>query len=101
MKIKVFSLIILVCIFSSCSSKLNDDVIRATGWKYGSGFYIGDFISFDHVWTLKKDTIYFKENPLAIVKDCYNRNDNQNVMEIISFDNNFRGTYFGKFNIKP
>lgn len=100
MKIKVFILVIFVSIFS-CSSKLSNNEIRNIQWKYGDGFHISDLIIFNQRIDFNEGTIYLKKKPVALIKKCFKRNDNQYVMEIISLENSQIGTYYGKFNINP
>lgn len=63
----IFLALFCSIICSSCNS------IEQTTWKYNNGFYIGDVISFNSYFTLKNDTIYSKEIPIAIVVNTKQR----------------------------
>ena len=62
------TLIFLGLVLSSCS-RLSNDEISKSWWKYGSGFSLGDVLIFDET-NLKGDTIFENQESVAIIKSC-------------------------------
>jgi len=93
MKISVFKILFLA-ILSGCS--ISNDTIEDYNWKYREGYYIGDWIEFQSVYSLKNDTIFINDSATALITKSYKRIDGSEVMEIQSITANETGTYFAK-----
>lgn len=52
-------------LFTSCA--VHDEELKKGFWKFGGGYYIGDFLDFN-TYDLRNDTIYFRGKPEAILK---------------------------------
>lgn len=63
--------LILLCLFLGCSKE--KALKNANFWKYAGGDYIQDLIIFDENYTLKKDTIYYLDQPQYLILD-YKKN---------------------------
>ena len=48
---------------------MKNEEIKKSGWKYGSGYHISDFLRFDDN-NLKGDTIYRSNKPIAVIIYC-------------------------------
>jgi hypothetical protein len=90
-----FSLAFLLSL-SACSSheeKLQDYSL----WKYGDGYYAGDFLSFRQGENLSQDTIFVNHKPVARLKRVYTRPFIGDViLEIYNMEKTQTGEYFGK-----
>ena len=76
---------------------LNNDEVKKLGWKYGNGFHIGDVISFDEIYTLRNDTIFFNNKAKAKIVSSRRRIDGSEILIIKSLINNKKGNYYAKW----
>lgn len=88
--------IFFLLLVSSCS--FNNSEIIERNWKYGNGFWIGDFPTFDNSnnskYKLSNDTIYDSDRAIAIIigtTRSYVLYDNE--IEIKSISTGQLGTY--------
>jgi hypothetical protein len=67
-------------------------------WKYSGGDRITgqDFLEFDDYWTIKKDTLYMGEQPVAKVISLVKRCFIDYELKIQSFDKQETGYYVSK-----
>ena len=89
-----YTLLMFTIILCSCS--INNSELKEGYWKYGGGYYIGDFISFEGM-TLKNDTIFNEKKPFVIL---VNSKDypfvNHEEIEIKSLTSDESGFYYMK-----
>lgn len=68
-----YNLLFISLIYSSfvvvSCARIDNDTIKKSWWKYGSGYRICDRLDFDNN-NLKGDTIYLNNKPIAIVLSC-------------------------------
>ena len=76
------------------SCKMTDEHIENKPWKYGSGYYLGDWVEFKNTHLkLKHDTIFDNNKPVAVV---INRNKSMfsgNKIILQSLSTKEKGTY--------
>lgn len=92
---KIFVVIVSFILISCKSESIDFDYVKTSYWQYDNGFKIGkgDFISFENdnkVFSLKGSIIYFKDEPLAVIKYVDKKN---NELIVESIDNQERGMY--------
>jgi hypothetical protein len=81
---------ILIILFFSCARIENRE------WKYQDGFSIGDWIEFDDVGlTIRNDTIFNKEKPIARIYD-YNQRIIDQILIIEALNDTTKGYYCSK-----
>ena len=85
----LFVALLAFILFSACNS------IEETNWKYRDGFYIGDVLAFKASFTIKNDTIYSKEIPVAIILKNKQRITDRLLM-IKAINGDSIGTYVSK-----
>ncbi len=61
--ISIISLLITGC------GRMDNEEIKKSWWKYGSGYHISDRLDFNDR-NLKGDTIYSNNKPIAIILSC-------------------------------
>lgn len=64
----LFFLSISSLLITSCG-RMDNEEIKKSWWKYGSGYHISDRLDFDDR-NLKGDTIYSNNKPIAIILSC-------------------------------
>jgi len=87
-------IVILIPLLIACN--ISNDKIEDCNWKYGEGYYIGDWIEFHSVYSLKNDTIFINDTATALITKSYKRIDGAEVMEIQSLKAKDTGFYFAK-----
>jgi hypothetical protein len=68
----LITLVIFILLKIFLFSPFSDQDIKQAEWRYNEGYKIGDgdfmdFVTSQDVYYLKNDTIYFKNNPKAII----------------------------------
>lgn len=86
--IKVGSIFFLL--LSSCGTNIDNKCVEDNHWLYDSGFQIGegDFMRFDLNYSIKGDTIFYKNIPRAKCKSIF-----RNELKIESLDSKEKGYY--------
>ena len=91
----IFLSIIGLLLLTGCG-RMDDEKIKESWWKYGSGYHIGDALRFDHN-NLKGDTIYRNDKPIAIITYCgKGMFRNSAILEVESIATGESGTYHDK-----
>lgn len=71
-------------------------ILKKSRWKYGSGYHIGDMLTFTND-DLKGDTIYFENKPIALITFCEKGAfRNSAILEIKDLRTGKSGTYHQK-----
>lgn len=65
---KIFFFTIITFLLIGCG-RMNNEEIKKSWWKYGSGYHLGDFLEFNDS-NLTDDTIYVNNKPVAIILSC-------------------------------
>jgi hypothetical protein len=85
-----------LCVSTFLGCGLGDNDIRKGWWKHGSGFSIGDVISFDDK-NYRNDTILIDNRPIAVIesgKKAFVGGDNEIVVRALL--TNEKGFYYQK-----
>jgi hypothetical protein len=98
--IKKNSTLLFITVLTSCTCP--DFELKNLHWKYGSGYYLGDYIRFDEK-SLRNDTLFGKDKTTGIVGPYAVIVSTQKIyfighseIEIKSLKTGEIGTYFGK-----
>lgn len=91
----IFLSLLGILLLTGCGRPDNEK-IKNSWWKYGSGYHIGDALRFDDN-NLKGDTIYKNEKPVAVITYCgKGLFRNSFSLEIESIETGESGTYHDK-----
>jgi len=66
--LKLFTVISTLLVLYSCS-RLSNNEIKKSWWKYGSGYHLAGALRFENS-NLKGDTILVNNKPIAIILSC-------------------------------
>lgn len=88
--------ILLVILLAACTS--NSDIISQNNWKYGEGYHIGDWLTFDRsgYYRISNDTIFKQDTAVAIVVEENEQAGSNAKLTIKSLQTGEVGTYHNK-----
>lgn len=91
---KAFYFLLFFFTMISCNNPVDANYVKSKMWSYNGGFKVGqgDFITFDDtkIFDLRGDTIYYNNNPRAIIKSVDKKNF---TMKLSSLNGKEIGTY--------
>jgi hypothetical protein len=61
---KTLKLLAIFLVIFGCS--VNETELKASWWKYGEGYYLGDVLDFNDI-KLRSDTIFNDKIPIAVI----------------------------------